>query len=183
MASAYPGALDALTNPSGSDSLDTPAVLHSAQHTNANDAVEAIEATLGVNPQGGSATVKARLDALTAATKTTRLPYTWTISTPAVASGDTDFIMGFMVPVPAGQTVKLVATRHVINSGTSVGFKFVNNGTDVTGFTALSSTTTAATTNPADITLADGDYLRIVVNSVTGTPKNWVVSAWLEYTV
>jgi hypothetical protein len=37
-------------------------VPHAAQHANANDAIEAIESTLGVNPQGSSATVVARLD-------------------------------------------------------------------------------------------------------------------------
>jgi hypothetical protein len=39
-------------------------VPHADQHANANDAIEAIESTLGVNPQGGSATVVARLTAL-----------------------------------------------------------------------------------------------------------------------
>jgi hypothetical protein len=39
-------------------------VPHADQHSNANDAIEAIESTLGVNPQGGSATVVARLTAL-----------------------------------------------------------------------------------------------------------------------
>jgi hypothetical protein len=43
----YPTALDNFTNPTGSDSLSTPAVLHSTQHANANDAIEAIEAKLG----------------------------------------------------------------------------------------------------------------------------------------
>lgn len=59
MASSYPGALDSLTNPVGTDALTSPA--HASQHANANDAIEAIEATLGVNPQGAYATVKDRL--------------------------------------------------------------------------------------------------------------------------
>ena len=59
MATAYPGALDSLTNPVGTDPLSSPA--HASQHANINDAVEAIEATLGTNPQGGYATVKDRL--------------------------------------------------------------------------------------------------------------------------
>lgn len=66
MASSYPSGLDALTNPLPGDSTVT--VSHAAQHGNANDAIEAIEATLGVNPQGGSASVKARLDAADTAT-------------------------------------------------------------------------------------------------------------------
>ncbi len=62
MASAYPAALDVLANPSGGDSMVT--VDHAAQHANANDAIEAIQSTFGVNPQGGSATVAARLAAI-----------------------------------------------------------------------------------------------------------------------
>ena len=61
MASSYPGALDALTNPTASDTLDSATVPHHTQHSNANDAIEAIESTLGVNPQSSSATVADRL--------------------------------------------------------------------------------------------------------------------------
>jgi len=64
MSSNFPNALDSLTNPTATDSLDSANVPHADQHANANDAIEAIESTLGTNPQGASATVKARLDAL-----------------------------------------------------------------------------------------------------------------------
>jgi len=43
MATNYPGALDALANPSATDSLDTPGVEHDVQHANANDAIEALQ--------------------------------------------------------------------------------------------------------------------------------------------
>jgi hypothetical protein len=61
MASSYPGVLDALNNPLGTDAMNAVSVPHATQHTNVNDAVEAIEAVLGVNPQGGSVSVAARL--------------------------------------------------------------------------------------------------------------------------
>jgi len=64
MASSFPGGLDNFTNPTATDTLDSATVPHAAQHGNANDAIEAIEGTLGVNPQGSSATVVARLTAL-----------------------------------------------------------------------------------------------------------------------
>ncbi len=62
MATLYPSALDSLSNPGPTDNLAT--VSHSAQHANANDAIEAIQTALGTNPQGGSASVKARLDTM-----------------------------------------------------------------------------------------------------------------------
>lgn len=47
MATNFPTSLDALTNPQATDSLTSPS--HSAQHANANDAIEALEAKVGVN--------------------------------------------------------------------------------------------------------------------------------------
>lgn len=58
MPSSYPGGLDSLTNPAGSDSMAT--VSHASQHANANDAIEAIQAELGTDPSGASASVAAR---------------------------------------------------------------------------------------------------------------------------
>lgn len=44
MATNFPGSVDNFSNPSGTDSLNSPS--HSGQHTNANDAIEAIEGYL-----------------------------------------------------------------------------------------------------------------------------------------
>lgn len=65
MASSYPTSLDALVNPTATDNMAT--VSHSDQHANANDAIEAIQVTLGLSPQGSSASVAARLSALESA--------------------------------------------------------------------------------------------------------------------
>jgi hypothetical protein len=45
----YPTSLDALTNPSGSDTLNSGSVPHSVQHSTLNDIVEALEAKLGTH--------------------------------------------------------------------------------------------------------------------------------------
>jgi hypothetical protein len=63
MATNYPSSLDSLTNPTATDTLDSATVPHASQHTDINDAVEAIEAELGTLPKGSFATVKARLAA------------------------------------------------------------------------------------------------------------------------
>lgn len=60
---SYPGAIDAFVNPDGAtDNLDDPP--HDEQHSDANDAIEAVETELGINPRGAHATVRARLDAI-----------------------------------------------------------------------------------------------------------------------
>ena len=63
MATSFPSGLDALTNPTSSDGLNSPD--HAGQHANVNDAVEALEAKVGVN---GSA-VTTSLDYMVAASK------------------------------------------------------------------------------------------------------------------
>jgi len=62
VASLYPDALDALVNPTATSNMAT--VSHSEQHIAANDAIEAIEATLGTNPEGSEASVADRIAAL-----------------------------------------------------------------------------------------------------------------------
>lgn len=47
MATNFPTSLDALTNPASGDALNNPS--HSAQHANANDAIEALQAKVGVD--------------------------------------------------------------------------------------------------------------------------------------
>lgn len=67
MSTSYPGNLDNLTNPVGADLQNSASVPHSAQHANINDCIEAIEATMGILPQGGFATMRARIEAIEAA--------------------------------------------------------------------------------------------------------------------
>ena len=47
MTTAFPGAIDAFTNPTAGDPLDSVTVPHASQHANINDAVEAIETAIG----------------------------------------------------------------------------------------------------------------------------------------
>ena len=62
MPTVYPGALDSFVNPVDTDTLNAPP--HDGQHADVNDAVEAVEAELGLDPRGTFATVRARLDDL-----------------------------------------------------------------------------------------------------------------------
>jgi len=49
MATNFPTALDTLTNPTPTDQLDSVTVPHDLQHANANDALEALQAKVGIN--------------------------------------------------------------------------------------------------------------------------------------
>ena len=73
MASNYPTSLDSFTNPTANDSLNSPS--HALQHANANDAIEAIEAKLGIGTStAGSATSGYVLTAGTGGTTTWSAP-------------------------------------------------------------------------------------------------------------
>ena len=49
MASNFPTSLDAFTNPSSTDAMDSVSVPHASQHSDLNDAVEALEAKVGAD--------------------------------------------------------------------------------------------------------------------------------------
>lgn len=64
MATNYPGSLDTLTNPLPTDKQNNPS--HAAQHGNANDAIEAIEAYLGTATNPAPGTITDRIETLEA---------------------------------------------------------------------------------------------------------------------
>lgn len=65
MATNFPASLDSLTNPQGTDSVQ--AVSHAAQHANANDAIEALEARVGVTGSAVATSLTNRLAVLESA--------------------------------------------------------------------------------------------------------------------
>ena len=114
---------------------------------------------------------------------TLRVGHTYAISGEIkVPVGQTDFLVPFFVSLAGGQTAKLVKARHKLNTGTSVTCKLQKNDVDITGFTAISVTTTAADTDPTDVTLADNDKISIIVTAVAGTPQNMSFTLFIEVT-
>jgi len=61
MPTNYPNSLDILINPTASDSLNSTTVPHVKQHSDLNDAVEAIQTVIGINPAGSHLTIKDRI--------------------------------------------------------------------------------------------------------------------------
>ena len=64
MATNYPTSLDALTNPTSSDSMSSPS--HSGQHADANDAIEALQAKVGVDSSAVTTSLDYRVTQLEA---------------------------------------------------------------------------------------------------------------------
>ncbi len=57
MPTNFPTTLDNFTNPTSSDAMNSVTVPHAAQHANLNDAVEALEAKVGVNSSAVTTTL------------------------------------------------------------------------------------------------------------------------------
>jgi len=60
MATSFPASLDTLTNPSSGDSLNSPS--HSGQHADANDAIEALQAKVGVDGSAVATSIDYKLN-------------------------------------------------------------------------------------------------------------------------
>jgi hypothetical protein len=79
MSTSYPGSLDNFINPTATDTLDSSTVPHHQQHSNLNDAMEAVQTVLGLNPAGSHLTIKDRIIAVES-----------NVSTQSVLNGLTD---------------------------------------------------------------------------------------------
>ncbi len=64
MSTAFPAGLDVFVSPTASDLQSSVTVPHADQHTNVNDAVMALEATIGITATTVTGSVVGRLDAL-----------------------------------------------------------------------------------------------------------------------
>jgi hypothetical protein len=113
MATNFPTSLDNFINPTTSNTLDSPS--HSGQHSDLNDAIEAVEAKLGIGSSpAGSATANQVLMQTTGGTTT------WsniTTITNAVISGGTvtDFISVSPILTAPEEAINIIATA---SSGT-----------------------------------------------------------------
>jgi hypothetical protein len=97
MATSFPTSLDSLTNPVAGDTLSSPS--HAGQHADANDAIEALQAKVGVNNSAVTTTIDYKLRNLDASTITNgsltaavvdQLEENWNIVASA-ATGTIDF--------------------------------------------------------------------------------------------
>lgn len=99
MSSGYPTSLDSFVNPTALDHLNSTTVPHHQQHSDLNDAVEAIQTVIGLNPAGSHLTVKDRIIAAEV-----------NISNQSVLNGLTDVTINTAV---AGQVLRYNGSQWV----------------------------------------------------------------------
>ena len=71
MATNFPSGLDSFTNPTATDAMDSATVPHADQHANVNDAVEALQAKVGVDGSAVTSSLDYQLNAIGEATSFT----------------------------------------------------------------------------------------------------------------
>jgi hypothetical protein len=70
VATNFPTSLDSLTNPTSTDSLTSPS--HAGQHADANDAIEALQAKVGVNSSAVTSSLDYKVEGLLAVSQSNR---------------------------------------------------------------------------------------------------------------
>lgn len=142
MATSFPAGLDALTNPTSADGLNSPD--HAAQHANVNDAVEAIEVQIGTT----AAPVLARLASPT---------FTGTPAAPTASAGTNTTQVATTAFVTQADNLKAnLASPTFTGTVTAPTFSgaLTGNATTATnltsaGYTYYAPTWTSSGTHPA----------------------------------
>lgn len=135
---SYPAALSTLAT--NKADATTTATDHMTHHNQIADEVNAIEATLGINPHGTFATVRARLDA-SVTVKTITADAAAVVGTTMLAAAP-----GLDVAVTAGVPLHFIYDIRWIANATGTGARFSVDGPAVTSLaynTGWNSTATA----------------------------------------
>lgn len=143
MTTVYPGAIDTLSNPSAGNNTTNPP--HISQHADVNDAVEAIETELGINPAGAEATVAARLTAVEAAAADAPATADYLVGT-AQAGLSAEIVVG---ATPGGELGGTWAAPTVDASHSGSTHAAVQTAAETTAASALA-------THEADTTVVHG---------------------------
>lgn len=149
MSSNFPVNLDNFNNPTSEDYLDTPGVEHSAQHSNANDAVEALEIKVGINNSAVPTSLDYKVTALQA----------------AIASAITSLTAGGSLRTGSVNLDSIYAQITDLSTKQPLD-------SDLTAIAALSTTTYGR----ALLTLANATSLTALLNTATGS-LNGLMSA------
>lgn len=149
MSTSFPTGLDSFTNPTGSDKLNDPD--HADQHANANDAIEALQAKVGIDSSAVTSSHDYKLSAITGSDKAIGAATTDTLTnktfdangtgnslsnveTADIASGsksgsDTTLITG--TAGTSGNLSQWNADGDVVDSGVVAANVYSSGGTDV----------------------------------------------------
>lgn len=117
MATNYPNALDTFVNPSGGSS--TTAVDHAAQHANANDAIKALQAKVGVNNSAVSSSHDYKITQLATTAHTHANKTTLDATTASYTTAEASKLAGIEANADVTDAANVEAAGAVMESDTS----------------------------------------------------------------
>ena len=123
MWTVFPSAVDAFNNPSALDNLDTVGVVHHVQHSDSNDAVEALETKVWVD----NSAVTSSLDYKVAHKVTSVWAWTW------ISVNNTDPVNPVVTNSSPDQTVAIAWTGIATVTWTYPNFSVAVPATDISG--------------------------------------------------
>lgn len=136
MATNFPTSLDALTNPTSGQTLNSPS--HSTQHANSNDAIEALQAKVGVN----SSAVTTSLDYIVR-----NLPAA-NITSGTLPSARLAGITSLSLSAGTGAIIKSTEQRLVSGTNQSAGLYLGDNSSGNTATGGIEVSWDSGNTNP-----------------------------------
>lgn len=142
MSTNFPTSLDTLTNPTSTDKVDT--VDHAAQHANANDAIEALQAKVGADSSAVTTSHDYKLSGVTGSDKSVSLTGTETLTNKTLTSPT--------INSPALSADSVDAITEIASA-----LKSGADGTLVTG--------TAGSADDLGLWNADGDLVSVTPNT------------------
>lgn len=163
MATNFPSSLDVLANPSSGDTLASPS--HSGQHTDANDAIEALQAKVGIDGSAVTTSIDYKLNNTVATKAGTETLQNKTLTSPVINTPTVNDGIVKSIEERWGISSTVLGTSQAanLNSSTSTAWYFTSNptGNFTVNFNQDSS---------LDTTLVVGDsitYVMIVNNGTT----------------
>jgi len=146
MASNFPSSLDSFTNPSSTDAMDSVSVPHATQHSDLNDAVEALQAKVGADSSAVATSHDYKIAALEAAATGKILQVVSGSNNTSFTTTSTSFVSAganvTITPSSASSTIFIIAFFAGIRSlgGSVEGFCGIYNGNPASGGTLLTNT-------------------------------------------
>lgn len=166
----FPTSLDTLTNPSSSDTLDSPS--HSGQHSDINDAVEALETKVGVNSSAVNTTHDFKLSGISDGDYASSIAGTETLTNKTLTSPVINgAVTGTMTPPKTFYGANFIAPEGFLLNGKIVPSVASNNLT--VALKGLDGNDPSAT-NPIYVRI--GDTVHSITSALSVTKNagtNW----------
>lgn len=167
MATSFPTGLDTLTNPVSTDT--TTAVDHAAQHANANDAIEALQAKVGINSSAVNTSHDFKLSEVTSTDKAVGKSATQTLTNKTIDAASNTLTGVATATGTMTFTNKRITVRSSSSTANSATPSINTDNVDIVIITGQTNNITSMTSGLSG-TPTEGQTLWLAMTAGSGTP-------------